>query len=126
VGNWFNGLLAHGVGNFGLNYSRKSSDVCHAEVAVSNVIALLTPHHGNNKRHLLPFTIQLKQKTCSATVAANVWGPFFILVSYLACKIVVLCISFSAVQLYTVSKRSILAADITKVVRVIDATTFGG
>jgi len=43
----------------------------------------------------------------------------------LACKIVLVCISYSAVQLYTVSKRSILAADITKVVTVIDTTTFG-
>jgi len=58
---------------------RKSSDVCHAEVAISNVITLLMPHHGNSKKHLLPFTIQLKQKTCSATVAENMWGQFFYL-----------------------------------------------
>jgi len=40
-------------------------------------------------------------------------------------KIVLACISYSAVQLYTVIKKSILAADITKVVRVIDTTIFG-
>jgi len=125
-GNWFNGRLAHGVGNFGLIFSRKSSDVCHAEVAISNVITLLTPQHGNSKRNLLPFTIQPKQKACSVTVAANMWGQFFILVAYLACKIVLVCISHSAVQLYTVSKRIILAAVVTKVVRVFDTTTFGG
>jgi len=38
---------------------------------------------------------------------------------------VLACISYSAVQLYTVIKKSILAADITKVVRVIDTTIFG-
>jgi len=59
-------------------------------------------------------------------VAANTWGSFFILVAYLACKIVLVCISFSAVQLYTMSKRSILAADLSKVVSVIDTTTLGG
>jgi len=59
-------------------------------------------------------------------VAANMWGPFFVLVAYLACKIVLVCILYSAVQLCMVSKRRILAADVTKVARVIDTTTFGG
>jgi len=41
------------------------------------------------------------------------WGPFFILVAYLTCKIVLVC---GEQEEY---------ADITKVVRVIDTTTFG-
>jgi len=44
VGNWFNGWLAHGVGNFGLVFSRKRSDVCHAEVTIGNVITDHSAH----------------------------------------------------------------------------------
>ena len=125
AGNWFNGSLAHKVGNFRLIFSRKSSDVCHAEVAISNVITLLTPHHGNSKRHLLSFTIQPKQKTCSATVAANMWGPFFYLGRLLgmqnsACMLILFC--FSALR----GEQEEYTRHRHKVVRVINTTTFGG
>ena len=89
---------AHGVENFGLIFSRKSFDACHAKVAISNMITLLTPHHWHSKRDLLSFTIQPNEKTCS-TVAADMWGLFFILVAYLASKVVLVCMSYSAVQL---------------------------
>jgi len=57
-------------------------------------------------------------------LAADMWVPFFVLVASMACKILLVCISYSAVQLYTVGKRPILAADMTKVVRVIDTRAY--
>jgi hypothetical protein len=59
----------------------------HAEVTVTDMTRLFSPHHGYGKRHWSPFAAQPLSKVCCTNIAAHVRGTALVLVPNLASKV---------------------------------------